>query len=150
MSCRLQRLQLTSAGRRISLCSDCPNRLLADIVHVPQRNALGIPESNNVTVVPASRMVVRPLTEADLAEASRIGSVAFGTFLGAADPETFLADCDFVYGRWGADHTAALGAQLDGVLVGSNFATNWGSVGFFGPLTPSDRIFGIGESVNSW
>jgi hypothetical protein len=43
-------------------------------------------------------MVVRPLTEADLAEASRICSVAFGTFLGAADPETFLADCDFVYG----------------------------------------------------
>ena len=25
--------------------------------------------------------------------------------------------------------------SLDGEFVGSNFATNWGSVGFFGPLT---------------
>jgi GNAT superfamily N-acetyltransferase len=28
-----------------------------------------------------------------------------------------------------------LGADLHGELVGSNFAANWGSVGFFGPLT---------------
>jgi hypothetical protein len=28
-----------------------------------------------------------------------------------------------------------LGAELDGELVGTNFATRWGSVAFFGPLT---------------
>lgn len=106
-----------------------------------------------MTTVPPlpAPIVVGPLTEADLPEASRICSVAFGTFLGAADPETFLADCDFVYGRWGADHTAALGAQLDGVLVGSNFATNWGSVGFFGPLTIRPDLWdrGIGQQLVS-
>lgn len=37
--------------------------------------------------------------------------------------------------RWQAPHVAAFGATLDGVLVGSNFATRWGSVGYFGPLT---------------
>jgi hypothetical protein len=37
--------------------------------------------------------------------------------------------------RWRADHVTAFGAEIDGELVGSNFATNWGSVGFFGPLT---------------
>src|SRR4029078_3784226 len=39
------------------------------------------------------------------------------------------------YGRQRAAHVASFGATLDGKLVGSNFATNWGSVGFFGPLT---------------
>jgi GNAT superfamily N-acetyltransferase len=34
-------------------------------------------------------------------------------------------------------------------LVGSNFATNWGSVGFFGPLTmrPDRQAHGIGKSL---
>src|SRR5262249_31749828 len=30
---------------------------------------------------------------------------------------------------------SALAADLDGELVGSNFATRWGSFGFFGPLS---------------
>jgi len=51
------------------------------------------------------------------------------------DPTTFWTDRDYVYGRWRAPHVAALGATLDGRLIGSNFATNWGSVGFFGPLS---------------
>jgi GNAT superfamily N-acetyltransferase len=34
-----------------------------------------------------------------------------------------------------ADSTAAFGAELDGELVGSNFATRWGSVGLFGPVS---------------
>jgi hypothetical protein len=32
-------------------------------------------------------------------------------------------------------HVASFGATLNGKLVGSNFVTNWGSVGFFGPST---------------
>jgi GNAT superfamily N-acetyltransferase len=83
----------------------------------------------------ASRPVVGRLDENDLPEAARIVRVAFGTFIGAPDPETFWADRDYVYGRQRAAHVASFGATLDGKLVGSNFATNWGSVGFFGPLT---------------
>src|SRR5688572_10387827 len=82
-----------------------------------------------------SRPVVSKLDEKDLPEAARIVRLAFGTFLGAPDPDTFWADRDYVHGRQHAAHVASFGATLDRKLVGSNFATNWGSVGFFGPLT---------------
>jgi hypothetical protein len=44
---------------------------------------------------------------------------------------------------------AAFGATLDGKLVGSNFATRWGSVGFFGPLTvrPDLQERGIAQAL---
>jgi hypothetical protein len=79
--------------------------------------------------------VIGPLGERDLPEAERIFRLAFGTFLGVPEPATFWSDRDYVYGRSRAPHVAALGAAIDGRLVGSNFATKWGSVGFFGPLT---------------
>lgn len=78
---------------------------------------------------------VRPLREDDLPAADRILRLAFGTFLGLPDPLAFLGDADFVRSRWRADHVNAFGAEIDGELAGSNFATNWGSVGFFGPMT---------------
>jgi GNAT superfamily N-acetyltransferase len=83
----------------------------------------------------ARQPVIGPLAERDLPEAERIFRVAFGTFLGVPEPETFWSDRDYVHGRWRAPHVAALGATLDGRLVGSNFATRWGSVGYFGPIT---------------
>jgi GNAT superfamily N-acetyltransferase len=78
---------------------------------------------------------IRALTERDLSAADRIISVAFGTFLGAPEPHNFWADLAYASTRWPADPTAAFGAECDGEIVGSNFATRWGSVGFFGPLT---------------
>jgi len=78
---------------------------------------------------------VRPLAEEDLDEADRIFRVAFGTFLGMPEPEKFSGDADSVRTRWKAYPGAGLAAELDGRLVGSNFAANWGSVGFLGPLT---------------
>src|SRR5579859_6480695 len=78
---------------------------------------------------------VRPLAEADLDEADRVFRVAFGTFLGVPDPGSLFGDADYVRTRWRACPDAALAAELDGRLAGSNFAANWGSVGFFGPLT---------------
>ena len=82
-----------------------------------------------------SRVLIRPLTRDDLPEARRIFCAAFGTFLGASDPENFWADRDYVNGRFGAEHVASFAAELDGELVGSNFAIRWGSLGFFGPNT---------------
>jgi hypothetical protein len=78
---------------------------------------------------------VYPLAEQDLDEADRICRVAFGTFLGMPEPEKCFGDADHVRTRWKADPGAALAAELDGRLAGTNFATNWGSVGFFGPLS---------------
>ena len=78
---------------------------------------------------------VRPLVAEDLDAADRICRVAFGTFFGVPRPERFFGDAALVRTRWQADPGAALAAELDGRLAGSNFAANWGSVGFFGPLT---------------
>jgi GNAT superfamily N-acetyltransferase len=93
---------------------------------------------------PANQPVIGPLAEGDLPEAERIFRLAFGTFLGAPEPAAFWSDRDYVYGRWLAPHVAALGATLDGRLVGSNFATNWGSVGFLGPITVRANLHGHG------
>jgi len=68
--------------------------------------------------------LIRALTQGDLPDAQRIVRVAFGTFLGAPDPDRFWSDLDYVYGRFAAEHTAAFAAEDDaGMLVGSNFAT---------------------------
>lgn len=84
---------------------------------------------------PPMNPIIRPLDPADLAEADRIFRLAFGTFLGLPDPLTFAGDADFVRTRWRTSPETALGAYLDGTLLGSNFVTRWGSFGFFGPLT---------------
>jgi GNAT superfamily N-acetyltransferase len=92
---------------------------------------------------------VRPLREVDLARADHVMRRAFGTFLGLSEPMSFMGDADYVFTRFAADPTAAFAADLDGQLVGSNFATNWGSVGFFGPLTvhPDVQASGLGSAL---
>ena len=83
----------------------------------------------------AGGVSVRPLPEAELPAADRIFRLAFGTFLGLPDPLAFMGDAEYVRARWRADPAAAFAAELGGQVVGSNFATRWGSFGFFGPLT---------------
>jgi GNAT superfamily N-acetyltransferase len=81
-------------------------------------------------------ILIRPLVERDLAETRRIIRVAFSTFLGVpADDPRMGGDSDAAGTRWKADPTAVLAAEHGGKLIGSNFATNWGSFGFFGPLS---------------
>ena len=75
------------------------------------------------------------MREDDLQEADKIMRLAFGTFLGLPDPMKFMGDADYVNTRYRADPSAAWTAEIDGQVVGSNFALNWGSVGIFGPLT---------------
>ncbi len=93
---------------------------------------------------PRAEVVVRPLAESELAQADQMVRVAFGTFLGMPDPSTFMGDANYAHTRWKADPTAVLAAVLDGKLVGSCFATNWGSFGFFGPLTVAPEYWGRG------
>ncbi len=87
---------------------------------------------------------VRPLREDDLAEADRIFRLAFGTFIGLPDPAQFAGDSDWIATRWRADPNAAFAAVVDGRLGGSNFATNWGSVAFFGPLSVHPDLWNRG------
>jgi predicted N-acetyltransferase YhbS len=93
--------------------------------------------------------VVRPLAERDVPDAQRIFRLAFGTLLGAPDPETFWTDRDHAGGRFGAEHVASFAAEQGGAFVGSNFAVRWGSVGYFGPLTIRPDLWnsGIGQRL---
>lgn len=78
--------------------------------------------------------------------------LAFGTFLALPEPAEFLGDASYVHHRWKANPTAAFAAELEGQLVGSNFATNWGSVGFFGlfAFAHSNRHVGLYQSFGFW
>lgn len=89
-------------------------------------------------------VTIRPLVEGDLPAADRIVRVAFGTFLGMPDPTGFMGDAALARTRWLADPSAVLAAEHAGKLIGSNFATNWGSFGFFGPLTVEPEYWNRG------
>jgi len=97
----------------------------------------------------SSDLVIRTLQEPDLPAADRIFRLAFGTFLRLPNPMGFFGDADLIRTRWLADPSAAFGAFLDDKLVGSNIVTNWGSVGFFGPLTVHPELWdrGIGRRL---
>jgi GNAT superfamily N-acetyltransferase len=96
-----------------------------------------------------SGVSVRPMREADLPAARDICRIAFGTFMGAPDPATFWPDRDYVFTRWRTDAAGALASEVDGTLAGSNFATNWGSFAFFGPLTIRPELWnrGVAQSL---
>jgi hypothetical protein len=83
----------------------------------------------------------RPLEQEDMVEADRIMRLAFGTFLGLPDPMKMFGDSDLARTRFLADPASALAAEADSKLVGSNFVTNWGSFGFFGPLSVEPRLW---------
>jgi hypothetical protein len=83
----------------------------------------------------------RPLEQKDLVEADRIMRLAFGTFLGLPDPMKMFGDSGIARTRFRADPGSALAAEADSKLVGSNFVTNWGSFGFFGPLSVEQRLW---------
>jgi len=92
---------------------------------------------------------VRSLQKNDLSAADHIMRLAFGTFLGLPEPAAFMGDAGYVRTRWQADPSAAFSAHVGDELVGSNFASNWGSVGFFGPLTIRPDLWdrGVGKRL---
>lgn len=94
-------------------------------------------------------VAVGPLRESDLSTADHIVRVAFGTFLGLPEPASFMGDASYVRTRWKTRPDAAFAAKINNELVGSNFATNWGSVGFFGPLTVRPDLWdrGVGKRL---
>ena len=89
-------------------------------------------------------VLIRPLQAAELPAADRVRRLAFGTFLGLPDPLSFRGDASPVRTRYLADPAASFAAEVDGELVGTNFAVNWGSVGFFGPLSVHPDFWGRG------
>jgi hypothetical protein len=87
-----------------------------------------------------SEPIVNSLDDSDLHEANRIFRLALRSVL--ADPR-LPDDRDFIFSRQRSPHVAAFGAKLDGRLLGSNFVTNWGSVGFVDHLLSILIIMGV-------
>lgn len=94
-------------------------------------------------------IAIGPLRASEVDVADRIFRLAFGTRLGLPDPLRFGGDAAMVRTRHRAGHISALGAQGGGELVGSSFATNWGSVGIYGPLSVRPDLWdkGIGKRL---
>jgi len=84
---------------------------------------------------------VQQLLESELDEADHIMRLAFGTFIGLADPMTMWGDADYAHTRWRCDPAGALAAEEDGRIAGSNFAVRWGSLGYFGPLSVRPELW---------
>jgi GNAT superfamily N-acetyltransferase len=97
------------------------------------------------TTQPQPDILIRPLAETELDEARRIIRVAFATFLGLpTDDPRVGRDNDVAGTRWKTDPASVVAAEHGGKLIGSNFATNWGSFGFFGPLTVEPEYWNRG------
>ena len=86
---------------------------------------------------------IRPLKESELGIADQVFRLAFATFNGNQGAARYTSDMTFMK-RWYTDPNAAFAAEVDGQLVGSNFAINWGSFGIFGPLTVHPDFWGKG------
>ena len=82
-----------------------------------------------------SSITIGALKAGEVDEADRIMRVAFGTFLAAPNPEEFMGDREFMRPRVRLAHVKAIAARDGGRLIGTNLVTQWGSFGFFGPLT---------------
>ena len=90
------------------------------------------------------KISIESLKESDLQQADFIMRFAFGTFLGMPDPLKFMGDANYVVTRWNADRGSTFGAIVNNELSGSVFVSNWGSVGFFGPLTIHPKYWNQG------
>jgi hypothetical protein len=73
-----------------------------------------------------SDVLIRPLRADDLPAADTIRRLAVGTFLGLPDPLSFRDDASPVRTRCLADPSGSFAAEVDGDLVGTNFAVNLG------------------------
>jgi hypothetical protein len=93
-------------------------------------------------------VIVRRLQDSDLEEADKLLRLCFGTFMGIADPMTCFGDTDYVKTRFHGDPDLTIAAEANGRLVGVNFITNWGSVGFFGPLCIHPEFWNKGMANN--
>lgn len=103
-----------------------------------------VPATVPATVPAKIPVTIRGMEEADIPAARAIFQLAFGTYRKLPDPASWAEDRDLVGFRWRMNAPAAFVAELDGEIVGSNFAGRWGSVGFFGPLTVHPDHWGRG------
>ncbi|WP_414528249.1 GNAT family N-acetyltransferase [Nodularia chucula] len=94
-------------------------------------------------------ILIRSLAGDEIAPADHIFRLAFGTLLGLPEPTQFYGDATYISHRWQADPKTVFAAEVDGKLIGSNLVVNWGSFGYFGPLSvhPDYWNQGVGKRL---
>lgn len=98
---------------------------------------------------PTPEILVEPLGASHLEEALRVFRTAFGTHLQMPEPEKFGEGIDFHTWRREMYPEGAWVAREGDRVVGSILVSQWGSFGFFGPLTiaPSHWNRGIAQRL---
>jgi predicted N-acetyltransferase YhbS len=84
------------------------------------------------------------MTAADVAEATRVWRLAFGTQLGAPDPARFRLEVRSVETRFTTNPGLCFVAERAGSVVGSVIGMDWGSQVVLGPLTVDPVCWGKG------
>jgi GNAT superfamily N-acetyltransferase len=89
------------------------------------------------------------MVETDLDTADGVTRIAFGTYRGLPDPAAAFGDAESVRTRYRAAPDRAWVAEVDGAVVGSVLAAQWGTFAFFGPLAvhPGRWDLGIGSRL---
>jgi len=82
----------------------------------------------------SAEITIRAMVEGDLEEADRVFRRAFGTFFGLPDPMNFRGDAGLIDSRWHSYPDGGVVAARDGTMIGFSFASQWGSLGVFGPV----------------
>ncbi len=91
--------------------------------------------------MPANQHIQVGLLKRDeVEEADRILRLAFGTFLGVANPVDFMGDRHFLTPRWRSSHVKVLAARDDGRLIGSKRRH---ALGIFRIPRPPDGVAGV-------
>src|SRR5882757_1193871 len=93
-----------------------------------------------------ARVAIRPMAARDVAEATRLSRLAFGTFMQAPDLANFRRDLGTIETRFATDPGLALVAEADGRLLGSVLGMDWGSHLTLGPLSVDPALWGRGAA----
>jgi AcrR family transcriptional regulator/predicted N-acetyltransferase YhbS len=109
------------------------------------------PVSSAVTAAARkTEITILPLERDDIPEADTVFRLAFGTMLGLPEPLRFAEGAQLIRSRWEADPAGAFKAVAGGELVGSAFATRWGSFALFGPLSVRPDYWDRGAGTRLW
>lgn len=95
---------------------------------------------------------IRPMTTADVGDATRIWQLAFAKQFGAPDPENYRLDVRTIETRFATCPELCFVAERQGQLLGSIIGMDWGGMTVLGPLTIDPACWGqgIARRLTAW
>lgn len=91
-----------------------------------------------------TKVDIHPIRGEEVEEAEKLVRLAFGTFFNAPNPTENPSERRMIVHRFDQNPHNVIAATLDGVIVGTNVLTEWGSFGFFGPLAVRPDLWNSG------